>query len=159
MTSQKWSEMSDYEKGNIRKATLEFGVLVLLNVVIIPILLGGADDDDDLEYLAFLGMRLSQELGQFTNIGDAYKIVRNPIASLNLIEDTINVGKFALSPGAWFSTTKDGDSKFLKAVSKVTIPSAWRTDKTSENMIKYMKRDLIVPFEEGYLYKSIFGTE
>ena len=50
-------------------------------------------------------------------------------------------------------------SKFLKAVSKVTIPSAWRTDKTSENMIKYMKRDLIVPFEEGYLYKSIFGTE
>ena len=104
-------------------------------------------------------MRLSQELGQFTNIGDAYKIVRNPIASLNVIEDTINVGKFALSPSAWFSTTKDGDSKFLKAVSKVTIPSAWRTDKTSENMIKYMKRDLIVPFEEGYLYKNIFGTE
>ena len=159
MTSQKWSEMSDYEKGNIRKATLEFGALVLLNVVIIPILLGGADDDDDLEYFAFLGMRLSQELGQFTNIGDAYKIVRNPIASLNVIEDTINVGKFTLSPSAWFSTTKDGDSKFLKAVSKVTIPSAWRTDKTSENMIKYMKRDLIVPFEEGYLYKSIFGTE
>ena len=123
--------------------------------IIMPIL-GAADDDDDLEYLAFLGMRLSQELGQFTNIGDAYKIVRNPIVSLNLIEDTINVGKFALSPGAWFSTTKEGDSRFLNAAEKVLVPSAWRESKSSESMIKYMNRELIVPFEDGYLYKSIF---
>ena len=159
MTSQKWSEMSDYEKGNIKKGIFEFGMIVMLHMVIIPLLLGFADDDDELLYLAFLGRRLGQELSQYSDIGDAYKITRNPIASLNLIEDTIAVGKFVLSPGAWFSTTKEGDSRFLNAAEKVLIPSAWREDKSSESMIKYMNRELIVPFEDGYLYKSIFGTE
>lgn len=152
---QKWSDLSEYEKGNMKKSLVEFGTLVMLNVIILPLLMGAADDDEDLLYLALMARRLEQDLSQYTDINDAYKITKTPIASLTLIEDTLSVGKFVLSPSAWTSTNSKDESRFLNALEKVTIPSALRPDKTSENILKYMNRDLIVPYKDSYLYQTV----
>ena len=151
----KWEELSEYEKANVRKGITELGFLVLMNMIILPLLMGmaGDDDDDSLWYLAMIGRRLEQELSQYTNLQDAYKITRNPIASLNLIEDMINVSKFAVTPTAWFSETKDGDLRLYKALEKVAIPSALRPDRDSKTILRHMNRELIRPYEDSMFYK------
>lgn len=155
MLKQKWSDLSEYEKGNMKKALVEFGTLVLLNIAILPLLMGAGDDDENLLYFALLARRLEQDLSQYTDINDAYKITKTPIASLTLIEDTLNVGKFVLTPSAWLSTDSKDNSRFLKAAEKVLVPSALRPDKTSESILKYMNRDLIVPYKDSYLYQAV----
>lgn len=151
----KWEQLSEYEKANVRKGVTELGFLVLMNMVLLPLLMGmaGDDDDDSLWYLAMMGRRLEQELSQYTDLSDAYKVTRNPIASLNLIEDMINVSKFTVTPTAWFSETKDGDLRLYKALEKVIIPSALRPDRDSKTILRHMNRELIRPYEDSMFYK------
>jgi len=152
----KWNELSNYEKSNIKKATAEFSTLALLNFVIIPLLAGLGGDGDDDDYLVYLLMesrRLEQELGSYTDPNDAYKITKSPTATLSLINNSISVGKFVVSPTSWFSTNEKGELRFLNALEKVTIPSALRPDTTAKTALKQMDQGLSVPYNETIFYK------
>lgn len=126
-------------------------------MVIVPLLMAMAagGDDDELLYFALLGRRLEQELSQYTDLEDAYKITKNPIASLTLIEDILSVGSFAITPTAWLSTNSKDESRFLNAVEKIVVPGAWRHNKTAKNTLDYMNRDLIVPISDSPIYKAV----
>lgn len=156
--SQDWNTLSDYEKSNIKKGIVEMSLLIMLQTAIVPLLVGmagGADDDDNIVYLAMLSRRLEQELSFYTDPNDAYKVTKNPIASLNQIEALLNVGKFVISPGLWFSETKDGTPRVYKVLEKVAIPGSMRPDRDSKSILQGMNRGLLAPYEEGIFYKMV----
>lgn len=158
MISKDWNTLTEYEKANIKKGLLEASVLIMLQTIIVPLMVGmagGADDDDSIVYLAMLSRRLEQELSFYSDPNDAQKVTKNPIASMNLIEDLLNVAKFTVSPGLWFSETKDGTPRAYKVFEKVALPGAMRPDKNAKTVLQGMNRGLIAPYEEGIFYKMM----
>lgn len=156
LISENYNELSDYEKANLKKGIVELSILALLQLAIIPLLVGMAgDDDDEIMYLAMIARRLEQELSFYTDPNDAYKITNNPAAAFNLVESYINVGKLAISPGLWFSETKSGDSRTLKVLQKLVVPSALNPDKTAKTVMESMNQGLLAPYKEGMFYKLI----
>jgi hypothetical protein len=158
LINQNWNELSDYEKANIKKGIIEMGTLIMLQSIIVPLLVGmagGGDDDDSIVYLALLARKLEQELSFYSDPKDAYKVTTNPIASMNLIEDILDVAKFTISPGLWFSGTKDGTPRVYKVLEKITIPGALRPEKDSKTVLQSMNRGLLAPYEEGVFYRMM----
>lgn len=162
-TLTKWESLSDYEKSNVRKAILEFGTIALFINIICPLtaaMAAGADDDDDaVVYLALYARRFQQELSQYSDVSDAYKLTKTPIAALNTIEDIIDVVKFTTTPSVWTSRNKKDESRFFNAVEKIAIPASFRHDKTAKSVLNYSNKELFVPINETLMYKAYSDSE
>jgi len=155
--SKDWNTLTEYEKSNIKKGITELAIMMMLQAMLVPLLVGMAGDDDDeaLMYIAMLARRTEQELSFYTDPNDAYKVTKNPIASMNLIEDLLDVGKFTISPGLWFSERKDGTPRAYKVFEKVLLPTSLRPDKDSKAILQGMNRGLLAPYEEGLFYRLV----
>lgn len=89
-----WKNLTEYEKSNLKKATME----IMLTSVILPsigLLLsaldGGDDDDDNLLWFAmYVNRRLTRELAQFRNPLEASKMIQNPVAGIRFIQNGLN---------------------------------------------------------------------
>ena len=88
-----WKNLSEYEKSNLKKATME----IMLTSVILPslgLLMAGMDDDDDdndlLWFFIYVNRRLTRELAQFRNPIEAAKMVSNPVAGIRFIQNGLN---------------------------------------------------------------------
>ena len=88
-----WKNLSEYEKSNLKKATME----IMLTAVILPLLgmmmAGMGDDDDDsnlLWFAIYINRRLTRELSQFRNPIEAAKMISNPVAGIRLIQNGLN---------------------------------------------------------------------
>jgi hypothetical protein len=89
-----YNKLSDYEKANLRKATMEMA----LTMVILPalgMLLGamsaGGDDDDEIAWFAlYVNRRLIQELSQFRNPIEAGKLINNPVAGSRFVNSLLD---------------------------------------------------------------------
>lgn len=88
-----WNNLTEYEKSNVKKATME----IMLTAVILPsigLLLAAADDDDDdsnlLWFAMYVNRRLTRELAQFRNPIEATKMIENPVAGIRFIQNGLN---------------------------------------------------------------------
>jgi len=88
-----WKNLSEYEKSNLKKATME----IMLTTVILPslgLLMVGMDDGDDdnelLWFFIYVNRRLTRELAQFRNPLEAAKMIQNPIAGIRFIQNGLN---------------------------------------------------------------------
>lgn len=88
-----YNSLSDYEKSNLKKATIE----IMLTAVILPaignllMLAGSNNDDDDALWFAIYELRrLESELSQFRNPIEATKLISNPIAGVRFIQNGIS---------------------------------------------------------------------
>lgn len=88
-----WKNLSEYEKSNLKKATME----IMLTSVILPslgLLMAGMDDDDDdnnlLWFFIYVNRRLTRELAQFRNPIEAAKMIQNPVAGIRFIQNGLN---------------------------------------------------------------------
>lgn len=157
LISKNWNELTDYEKSNIKKGIVEMGSLMLLQTIIVPLLVGLArgagDDDNELMYLAMMARKVEQELSFYTDPNDAYKVTKNPVASMNLIEDLLNVAKFTISPSLWFSETREGGSRAYKVLEQIAIPTAVRPERNSKTILQGMNQGLLAPYENGVFYQ------
>lgn len=127
-----YSSLTDYEKANLRKTTLEIG----LTMVILPVLgmlLGAAagDDDDEIYFALYVFRRLESELSQFRDPRELNRMIQNPVAanrfiqnSLTAISDIITPLNFAPQDNEYFfdylSEDKKGNNITLKHLKKVT---------------------------------------
>jgi hypothetical protein len=87
-----YNSLSEHEKANLKKATLE----IMLTSVMIPLigalLAAGADaDDDELWFLIYQFRRLESELSQFRNPIEATKLITNPVAGIKLIQNGLSL--------------------------------------------------------------------
>jgi len=85
-----YNSLSDYEKSNLKKATLE----IMLTSIMIPLI--GAllaacagDDDDEIWFLVYQMRRLESELSQFRNPIETSKVIQNPVAGIRLLQNGV----------------------------------------------------------------------
>lgn len=96
-----WKNLSEYEKSNVKKATME----IMLTTVILPslgLLMAGMDDDDDdnnlLWFFIYVNRRLTRELAQFRNPIEAAKMIQNPVAGIRFIQNGLNFMYDVITP-------------------------------------------------------------
>jgi hypothetical protein len=86
-----YNNLSEHEKANLKKATLE----IMLTSVLLPCIgallaAGAGPDDDEIWFLAYQTRRLESELSQFRNPIEATKIITNPVAGIKLIQNGLS---------------------------------------------------------------------
>jgi len=86
-----YNSLSDYEKSNLKKATLE----IMLTSVMVPLIgallaAGAGDDDDEIWFLVYQMRRLESELSQFRNPIETSKVIQNPVAGIRLLQNGLN---------------------------------------------------------------------
>lgn len=142
-----YNNLTDYEKANLKKATLEF----MLTSVILPsiglLLAGAAGDDDDSELLWFAiytNRRLTQELAQFRNPLEATKMISNPIAGSRIVNNALLFGYDILTPVnfmpvenesflGYLDETSKGENKMVKHGKKL-VPIWTQMDKNYKQL-------------------------
>lgn len=129
-----YHNLTEYEKSNLKKATLE----IMFTMVILPsigLLLGAAGGDDDkdnklLWFAMYTNRRLTQELAQFRNPLEATRMIQNPIAGIRFIQNGLNfiydvATPINLVPGkgesvfGYLDENSKGQNKMSKHLSKL----------------------------------------
>jgi len=141
-TSEYWNQMSDYEKANLRKATIE----IITTAVLLPLtglLIGAAQGDDDDEFVWFVNYqrrRLESELAQYRNLSEAWRITSNPIAGVRLLQNATKVAGDVLTPWSWLDEDGKGDNILIKDTSKL-IPIYSQFNKEWKQSYNFINRN------------------
>lgn len=97
---ENYNNLSEYEKSNLKKATLELALTSVILPSIGLILAGAAGDDKDqkLWFAIYINRRIMQELAQFRNPIEAGKMINNPIAGSRFVNNMLNFTYDILTP-------------------------------------------------------------
>jgi hypothetical protein len=95
LMSEEWAALSDHEKANIRRAIGEVTAL-LSTIALAHFAFSKVTDDDDEDhfwaFVAYQAFRLRAELLFFSpKVDEAMSIMRSPMASMSVIENTIRL--------------------------------------------------------------------
>jgi hypothetical protein len=100
---EKFNELPEWEKANIRRNISEVGYFLGLMIAagILPFLGIGDDDDDNWasNMTAYQVNRLGTEIGFYTNPNDMLKLMQSPSATINQLEKLIDLVKI-IDPSA-----------------------------------------------------------
>src|SRR5690606_13983797 len=127
LSKSNWNDLSDYERYNIRKSVIELVMTSVILPIAVALVSGMADGEDD-EYLYFLAYqlrRLDTELSQYRSVSESFKMMRSPIPSARLIQNSLGIFESVFSPWTWDDEYKAGEHKgknknFMRI--KKTIP-------------------------------------
>ncbi len=146
-----WENLTDYEKHNIKRATIE----LLMTTIMLPLsvkFVAGVAADDDNEYLFFLAYqlkRLDTELAAYRNPSDMFKMMRSPIPSARILETGISIFSQMLTPWTlddeYESGTNRGRNKFTVRILK-QIPVVKEFQRTYQDLFEFQNR----PFGGGF---------
>lgn len=95
-----YNSLSDYEKSNLNKTTLEIG----LTMVILPLigyilaLAKTGDDDDKLFFALYVFRRLESELSQFRDPRELNRMIQSPVAANRFIQNALTAVSDIISP-------------------------------------------------------------
>jgi hypothetical protein len=95
--SQRWSELNDMEKANVKRFIGEMSMIVTFQALTVALTMMAAGTDDDdlagymLHYALYQSTRIKSELSAYLNPMDALKILRSPSASTTSIERVMKV--------------------------------------------------------------------
>lgn len=150
-TSDYYNNMTEFERANLKKATIE----IIATSVLLPMfgaLLGaaGGDDDDKLWFWLYQTRRLESELSQFRNPIEAARMISNPVAGIRLVQNTLGLTYELLTPlnfvpeqdehvFSWLDEDREGKNKMGKKIKKV-IPIWTQLDKDWQNMYSFINK-------------------
>ncbi len=117
-----YNSLSDYEKGNIRKASAE----LITTLVVLPIagalLITAAskqpDDDDYLWFLIYQNRRLQSELSQFRSVIESGKLIMNPVAGVKTVQNASGLLYDILTPLDFYTENNDNFFSYLNVDNK-----------------------------------------
>lgn len=141
-----WKNLSDSQIVNIKRSVVELIITTAFLPLLAMLTAQAADDDDDNEYLYFLAYqlkRLDTELSAYYSPSENLKMLRSPIPSTRLLEDTLGVLSQLMTPwtlGDVYETgpTK-GDNKFITRV-KRKIPVVKEFNRQYETLFNFQSR-------------------
>lgn len=142
-----YQQLTDYEKSNIHKATIEFATAILLGILSSMIAKAAKDDDDELLYfLAYTMRRTESELKQFWSLQESYRITKTPFASIRTLESTTNLLGLIVNPMSWNDRYKSGkrkgDLKLIRQVEKM-IPVWSKLDRQNSELYNYLESSFL----------------
>ena len=151
--SDYYSSLSDYEKGNIRKASAELITTLVVLPMAAAMLVGAAskqpDDDDYLWFLIYQNRRLQSELSQFRSVIESSKLIQNPVAGVKTIQNASDLLYDILTPLDFYSQNDDnffsylnednkGKNKMIKKAGKL-VPLISQFDRNYQQMFNAYK--------------------
>lgn len=119
-TRENWSNLSEYEKHNIKRAAVELALTWGILPQLIRLLAMGAAADDDPEewyYAMYQVRRNITELASYRNPGEMFKMLKSPIPSMRFLEGTMGLMKQSL-PQNWFEEDSKGQNLWLKHLNR-----------------------------------------
>lgn len=147
MVMQDYSKLTDYEKSNINKASIE--VIMGITMGILAGLIGQAakeDDDEMLYFLAYTMRRTESELRQFYSLQESYRITKTPFASLRTLENTTNLLGMLLNPLSWNDEYKSGkrkgELKLTRQIQKM-FPLLNQIDRENKELYNYLNSNFL----------------
>lgn len=143
----RWDELTDYEKANIKKAVGELTLTVIAagSAMVLEGLSEGADDEDEDKYwfLAYQTHRLFTELSFYWNPKETLTILRHPMPTATMMENTVKLFYQILEPGERYERgSRTGELKIWKRLEDLT---PW-----------YHQYDRLKHMDESYKYLSSF---
>lgn len=145
-----YNNLTDYEKSNLRKATLE----IMFTMVILPsigLLLNAADGDDDdklLWFAIYVNRRLTQELAQFRNPIEATRMIQNPVAGIRFIQNGLNFIYDVATP-----------INFVPEKGESVFGYLDENSKGQNKMVKHLGKLVPIIPQIGIDYKQRYGLE
>lgn len=130
-----WNTMTQLEKARIKKAVVEWGVMIGL------LALSNATDDDDDIWVAYLALRTKNEFNVFSNPMEMYRMTRSIAISAGLIKDSMEVVWQGISAPTEKYTTgrRRGESKLYKQVTDI-VPVLKELNKDNKEMFNLLSR-------------------
>ena len=132
MMSATWENLSLHERANIVHASTELAITMALLAIMRALVKGIFDDDDKLVNFSLYQMRrLESEIAQFHSIPELFKIVKSPLPSAMLIEDTLGIAKQAFTDpfGQYEWSHYKGENKLkIKLLKKAPGIKEWYKD-------------------------------
>jgi hypothetical protein len=133
---QYWNTLTDEQKARIKRATLEITVAVIMWLASKAFKEG--DDPEDL-YAAYLSRKLYSELTSFINPSEAVRTFRNPVMSLNSVQESLDFLAQTVNPTERYkSGRRSGELKIKKRFADlVPIWNAW--DSNVEDALAFLE--------------------
>ena len=144
MITNEWSEMDDWEKGNIKRTFAELG-FVMLAATTAALSAGAASDDDDdnsfFWWAAATSRRVQSNALQFVDPNEAWRVLKNPVSSLRFLEDS---SKFIGTMTNYLNPfEEDRNEKFIKQATKMKdnwVPGAKLFNENYKQQYNYMNK-------------------
>ncbi len=86
-----FNQLDDWEKGNIKKTFSELALVTTFSSLALLFASAAGDDDDLFWYAATVFRRLESEAAQYYDVNEAWRVLKNPISTLNFLEDSNDV--------------------------------------------------------------------
>lgn len=80
-----FNDMDAWEQGNIRRTFTELAIITTFASLAF-LFAASAGDDDDLWFAAAVFRRLQSESSQYYDVTEAWRVLKNPVSSLNFVE-------------------------------------------------------------------------
>lgn len=135
-----WSNLTDYEKANMKKTMVEFGIAI--SALLLYYGLKGDDDDDKDQLLAiYLSRRLYSELISFANINETLRTFRSPAMATNTLESAIDLFTQATTdPQEVYETgPHKGEYKIKRKVAKL-VPLWKQWDRNLKESLLFLEK-------------------
>lgn len=143
MIGQEYNKLDEWEKANLRRTMAEVATIGMMAAVA-QILAAVADDDNEaLWFAAYIFRRMQSDLSQYHNPNEAWRILKNPFASLRQIEAVTSIVETAFTPWSWGDEYKGGpykgDNILGRKLLKLT-PVLTRKDLSAKQAFSYINR-------------------
>jgi len=141
-----YNSLTDHEKSNLKKATIEIVTTSVLLPLIGSLLAAVAkgSDDDEIWFIVYQIRRLESELSQYRNVVESTKLIANPVAGVKLLQNATYLAmeiatpiNFAPEDDEHFFSYLDEDRKgknILVKKSKKLIPIWSQLDKNYKQL-------------------------
>jgi len=138
-----WNKMTEYQRHNVKRATVEFVLAFVMLPLAQTALLALAGDDNDFAYFVLYQMRrLDTELSQYFDPQEAFKMLRSPIPSARLLETAGSIMTGVVAPWTWSETYEKGPNKGKSKLGvkiQKQIPVLKETIRTYEDLYDYQR--------------------
>lgn len=144
MITNEWSEMDDWEKGNIKRTFAELGFIMLAATTTALSAGAASDDDDDNSFFwwaAATSRRVQSNALQFVDPNEAWRVLKNPVSSLRFLEDS---SKFLGTMTNYLNPfEEDRNEQFIKQATKMKdnwVPGAKLFNENYKRQYNYMNK-------------------
>lgn len=137
---ENWHNLTDQEKGNIRKTVIELGIAIMF--LIASMKFDDLDDDDpDLVIATYLTRRMYSELFTFVNPKEAVRTFKSPFVAMGTVEDAMDlVIQICTDPSERYKAgRRRGEFKLNRRLTKL-IPLYKQYDRNTKEALIFLQR-------------------
>lgn len=138
-----FNSLDEWEKANLKRAMTEASFMGMFASIAQILAAVAGDDDEALWFAAYTFRRMQSDLAQYHNPNEAWRILKNPFASLRQVELVTEIAETVFSPWSWDDEYEGGPYKGESILKRKLIkltPVLTRKDLTAKQAFSFIDR-------------------